>query len=167
VTPPWCKASNCSNTPWASTGNQAIGDTGGSTPDALPRLSFRQRTSASRQPHRKLGKITDLAIDRDGAAVLLRYDLVADRQTKPGALAGWLGREKRLEQLVPIFRRNTDAIIAHDAAEDTRYHHQLYKKPKTGVAPVDQSVESLCRSQRAASLYLPQTFRIRLSATAV
>src|SRR6516225_8049575 len=44
--------------------------------------------SASRQPHRELIEVTDFAVDRDGAAVLLRYDLVADRQPKPGALAG-------------------------------------------------------------------------------
>src|SRR6516162_6033720 len=69
--------------------------------------------SASRQPHRELGEVTDFAIDLDGAAVLLRYDLVADRQPKPSALAGRLGREERLEQLVPVFRRNTDAIVAH------------------------------------------------------
>ena len=58
--------------------------------------------SASRQPHRELGEVTDLAIDRDRAAVLLGTDLVADRQPKPGALAGRLGREERLEQLVPV-----------------------------------------------------------------
>src|SRR6516164_6513344 len=69
--------------------------------------------SASRQPHCELGEVTDFAIDRDGAAVLLRYHLVADRQSKPGALAGRLGREERLEQLVPVFRRNTDAIVTH------------------------------------------------------
>src|SRR5215471_17408110 len=69
--------------------------------------------SASRQPYRELGEVTDFAIDRDRAAVLLRDDLVADRQPKPGALAGRLGREERLEQLVPVFRRNTDAIVTH------------------------------------------------------
>src|SRR6516162_2750028 len=69
--------------------------------------------SASRQPHRELGEVTDFAIDRDGAAVLLRYDLVADRQSKPGALAGRLGCEERLEQLVPVFQGNTDAIVTH------------------------------------------------------
>src|SRR6516162_6331161 len=69
--------------------------------------------SASRQPHRELGEVTDFAIDRDGAAVLLRYDLVADRQPKPGALAGRLGREERLEQLVPVFQGNTDAVVTH------------------------------------------------------
>src|SRR5262245_65007798 len=69
--------------------------------------------SASRQPHRELGEVADFAVDRDGAAVLLRYDLVADRKPKPGALAGRLGREEWLEQFVPIFRRNAHAIVAH------------------------------------------------------
>src|SRR6516225_5013223 len=75
--------------------------------------SSRYRMSASRQPHRELGEVTDFAIDRDSAAVLLRYDLVADRQPKPGALAGRLGREERLEQLIPVFQGNTDAIVTH------------------------------------------------------
>src|SRR6516225_4777062 len=74
--------------------------------------------SASRQPHRELGEVADFALDRDGAAVLLRYDLVPDRQTKPGALAGRLGREERLEQLVPVFQGNTDAIVTHPDLDD-------------------------------------------------
>src|SRR6516164_8487477 len=69
--------------------------------------------SASRQPQCELGEVTEFAIDRDGAAVLLGYDLVADRQSKSGALAGRLGREERLEQLVPVFRGNADTIVAH------------------------------------------------------
>ena len=68
---------------------------------------------ASRQSHRELGEVADFAVDCDGAAVLLGYDLVADRQPKPGALAGRLGREERLEQLVVVFRWNTDAIVTH------------------------------------------------------
>ena len=60
--------------------------------------------SASRQPHGELGEVADFAIDRDGAAVLLRYDLVADRQPKPGALAGRFRREEGLEQLVPVLQ---------------------------------------------------------------
>src|SRR6516225_4914536 len=75
--------------------------------------SSRHRMSASRQSHRELGEVTDFTVDRDGATVLLGDDLVADRQSKPGTLAGRLGREERLEQLVPVFRRNTDAIVAH------------------------------------------------------
>src|SRR5262249_6136628 len=85
------------------------------------RANFRQnsphfshhRMPPARQPHRELGEVTDFTIDGDGPAVLLRYDLVADRQPKPGALAGRLGREEGLEQLVPVFRRNTDAIVTH------------------------------------------------------
>jgi hypothetical protein len=44
--------------------------------------------SASRQPNRELGEVADLAIDRDGAAVLLRYDLVADRQLRKSVFVG-------------------------------------------------------------------------------
>src|SRR6516225_8173790 len=71
------------------------------------------RMSASRQPYREFGEVTDFAIDRDGAAMLLGYDVVTYRQSKPGALAGRLGREERLEQLVPVFRRNADTIVTH------------------------------------------------------
>ena len=47
------------------------------------------------------------------AAVLLRDDVVADRQAEAGALAGRLGGEERLEQLVPDLGRNADAVVAH------------------------------------------------------
>src|SRR5262245_19026480 len=67
----------------------------------------------ARQPHRELGEVADLAIESDGTAVLLRYNLVADRQPKSGTLAGRLGREERLEQPFPVFRRNTNAIVPH------------------------------------------------------
>src|SRR5215475_6472313 len=75
--------------------------------------SCRHCMPPSGQPHRELGEAADFAVDRDGAAVLLRYDLIADRQAKPGALASRLGREERLEQLVPVFQGNTDAIVTH------------------------------------------------------
>src|SRR6516162_11958132 len=68
---------------------------------------------ASRQPDRELGEVTDFAGDRDRAPVLLGYDLVAYRQAKPRALTRRLGREERLEQLLPVFRRNADAVVAH------------------------------------------------------
>jgi len=73
-------------------------DDGAGQPRAFADFSaFLHRMSASRQPHRELGEVTDFALDRDSTTVLLRYDLVADRQPKPGALAGRLGREERLE----------------------------------------------------------------------
>jgi hypothetical protein len=53
--------------------------------------------SAARQPHRELSEVADFAVDRDGATMLLGHDLVADRQPKPGAFTGRLGREERLE----------------------------------------------------------------------
>src|SRR6516162_10976054 len=68
---------------------------------------------ASRQPDRELGEVTDFAVDRDRAPVPLGYDLVAYRQAKPRALTRRLGREERLEQLLPVFRRNADAVVAH------------------------------------------------------
>src|SRR6516164_2054853 len=97
-------------------GSGRCDDGAGSASGLLPTSSSqssRHCLSASRQPHRELGEVTDFAIDRDGAAVLLRYDLVADRQPEPGALAGRLGREERLEQLVPVFQGNTDAVVTH------------------------------------------------------
>src|SRR5215470_15770500 len=78
----------------------------------LSRISC-QRTRPSGQSHRELGEVADFAVDRDGAAVLLRHDLVADRQPKSGALASRLGREEWLEQFLPVFRQNADAIVAN------------------------------------------------------
>jgi hypothetical protein len=59
--------------------------------------SSRQCMPASRQPHRELGEVADLTIDRDRAAVLQCHNLVADRQAEPRTLAGRLGCEERLE----------------------------------------------------------------------
>src|SRR6516165_5481201 len=75
--------------------------------------SCRRCTCAARQPYREFGEPADFAVDRDGAAVLLRYNLVANRQPKPGALARRLGREEGLEQLLPVLRRNANAIVAN------------------------------------------------------
>src|SRR6202521_2642948 len=68
---------------------------------------------AWRQPGSELGELADFAVDRDRAAVPLGNKLVADRQAKPRPLAGRLGREEGLEQLLLVFRRNTDAVVAH------------------------------------------------------
>src|SRR5215471_17233467 len=104
--------------------------------------------SASRQPYRELGEVTDFAVDRDGAAVLLGYDLVADRQPKPSALASRLGREERLEQLIPVFRRNTDAIVTYpdlDAFAELAGCH-LQSRPISSVAlaaPLVSGIETI------------------------
>ena len=45
--------------------------------------------------------------------MLLRDDVVADRQPEAGALAGRLGGEKGLEQFVPYRRRDSHAVVAH------------------------------------------------------
>ena len=73
-------------------------------------------------------KISRLALDRDRAAMLLRDDVVADRQPEAGAFAGRLGREERLEQLVAVFRADAGAVVAHPdldrVAEIARRHSE-------------------------------------------
>src|SRR5262245_10908734 len=56
------------------------------------------------QSYRKLRVGTQFAVYLDGAAVLLRHDLVADREPESSAFSGRLCRNKRLEQLVPDLR---------------------------------------------------------------
>src|SRR3954453_53049 len=63
--------------------------------------------------NRKHGISARLAVDRDRAAVLLGNDVVADRQTQPRALAGRLGREEGLEQLVPDLGRDAGTVVTH------------------------------------------------------
>src|SRR5262245_26304439 len=67
----------------------------------------------ARQPYRELAELTDLAIDHDATAVLLRHDVVAHRVAKPGTLARRLGGEEWSEQLVFDFFRDADAIVTH------------------------------------------------------
>jgi len=78
------------------------------------------------QADREFGEIIDLAIDLDRAAVLLGHDVVADRETEAGALAGRLGREERLEQPVAQFGRDANAVVADadldSGAEIARRH---------------------------------------------
>src|SRR5215831_16955884 len=71
-----------------------------------------RRPASSRQPNSELGEIADLAIDGDRAAVLLGHDVVTDRETETGALAGRLGGEERLEELVAQFGGDADAVVA-------------------------------------------------------
>src|SRR5580704_4924188 len=86
-----------------SFGNKAVPSTGRSP----RRLRF------ARQPYRELAVVADLAIHSDAAAMLLRDDIVGDRQAEAGALAGWLGSEEWLEQLVPDVGRNAGAVVPH------------------------------------------------------
>src|SRR5204862_2626689 len=81
--------------------------------NAGPCRSPRQRTSASGQPYRELGEVADSAIDRERAAVLLGYDLVAYRQAKYRTFAGRFGCEERLEHFLPVFRRDIDLDVMH------------------------------------------------------
>src|SRR5262245_55683365 len=99
--------------------------------------SSRHSMPPSRQPHRELGERANFAVDRDRAAVLLGYDLIADRQAKPRALASRLGREERLEQFVPVFRRNADTIVTNpnlDAFAKVA-RRDLKDRAETAIAP--------------------------------
>src|SRR5215472_4089671 len=67
----------------------------------------------TRQADREFGEFAGFAVDCNRAAVLLRDDIIADREPEPGALAGRLGRKERLKQPVPDFGRDTGAVVAH------------------------------------------------------
>src|SRR5262249_52715239 len=81
--------------------------------------SYKRRHShrASRHPagqaDRKFGKLAELAVDFDRTAVLLSDDVIGDRETEAGALAGRLGRYKGLEQFVPDLGCDAGAVVAH------------------------------------------------------
>src|SRR5580693_5990547 len=61
----------------------------------------------------KFGEFAEPAVDLDRAAVLLRDDVIADRETQPGAFAGRLGRKERLEQFVPDLGGDAGAVVPH------------------------------------------------------
>ena len=69
--------------------------------------------ASARQTYREFGKDARFAVDSDRAAVLLRDDVVADRQAEAGPFAGRLGRKKRLEQFVPDLGRDAGAVVTH------------------------------------------------------
>jgi len=68
---------------------------------------------APRQADRELGECASLAVGRDRAAMLLGYDIVADRKAEAGALSRRFRREERLEKTVAVFGRDAGAIVAH------------------------------------------------------
>ena len=49
----------------------------------------------------EFGELTRPCLDVDRAAMLLDDDVVTHRKPEPGALAGRLGGEERVEHLVP------------------------------------------------------------------
>src|SRR5262249_31724934 len=77
-----------------------------------------------------------LALDGDRAAVLLRNDVVADRQPQPGAFAGRFGCKERLKQFVSDVGWYAGAVIPY---ADLHAHVGLaggyrYGRPKGGLA---------------------------------
>jgi hypothetical protein len=49
---------------------------------------------------RERGEFADPAVDGDRSAMLLSDDVPTNRQTEPGAFAGWLGCKERPEQFL-------------------------------------------------------------------
>src|ERR1700737_3853324 len=45
--------------------------------------------------------------------MLLDDNVVTQRETKTGSLAGWFGREERIEHFFPHFGRNAAAVVAN------------------------------------------------------
>src|SRR5215472_3211084 len=70
------------------------------------------------QANRELGERPRPALDGDCAAVLLRDDVIADREAQSRALAGGLGREERLEQLVPDLGWDAGAVVPYPHLDD-------------------------------------------------
>src|SRR6516162_6968873 len=72
--------------------------------------------------------------------MLLGHDVVADREAKPGPLAGRLGGEERLEQSVPDLGRNTNAVVAdadlHCLAEIPRGHLEHWLEIRVACLPL-------------------------------
>ena len=52
--------------------------------------------------------------------------LVAYRQAKSRTFAGRFGCEEGLEQFIPVFRRNTDTVVAYENAQVARRIFKLY-----------------------------------------
>src|SRR5215510_8401586 len=102
----------------------------------------------SRQAYREFGEFPDFAVHADRAAVLLRYNVVADRQTEAGSFASRLGRKERLEQLVLDLRRDAGAVIAHPdlyrLAELARHHlHRGAKAVRGLVTPLGRGIKAV------------------------
>ena len=54
-----------------------------------------------------------LGLDIDRAAMLFHDDVMAHRQSKPGAFAGRLGRKERIEHLFLDLGRDAGAVVAN------------------------------------------------------
>src|SRR6516164_5329087 len=84
-----------------------------STTRMLKLINSSLRLCPPRQVDRELGELAEHAVDLDRSAMLLRYNVIADRQPQPGALTGRFGCKERLEQLGAEFWRNSGAIVVH------------------------------------------------------
>src|ERR1700722_4283503 len=65
--------------------------------------------------------------------MLLRDDVVGDRQAEARALAGWLGGEERLEQFIPDLGRYAGAVVSY--ANLGRVTEIAGGDPQRGIEP--------------------------------
>src|ERR1700676_996528 len=91
-----------------------------------------------RQAEGELGERAGLAIDRDRDALLLRDDVVADREPEARALARRLRREEGLEEPIAVFGWDADTVVAQlnldRVAQIPRPHRQHRAEPTIGLA---------------------------------
>ena len=65
------------------------------------------------EPQREFRTESDFAADTDLALVLVDENGVGDRETLAGTAPDFLGREKRIVELLKILVRNPTAIVAN------------------------------------------------------
>jgi hypothetical protein len=92
--------------------------------------------------------------------MLLRDDVVGDRQAEAGAFAGRLGGEERLEQLVPDVVGNAGAVVAsfaRGARSPSCDHSQLSEADR--FADSDSSLARLSQLDHGFGNFAPARFR--------
>src|SRR5215212_8989791 len=65
----------------------------------------------ARKNNFKFAEFSGLCIDLYQSGMLLDDNVVTQRETKTRSLAGWFGREERIEHFFPHFRRNAAAVV--------------------------------------------------------
>src|ERR1700726_1439507 len=74
---------------------------------------FVWKIAGTRQYNSKFGEMPGFRLDIDSAPVLFYDDVVAHRKSEPGSFARGLGREERVEHLLPYVGGDSGAVIAN------------------------------------------------------
>src|SRR6516164_5691481 len=109
-------------------------------------ISFSRQLA--RQRNDEFGKNAGLSIDINFAAMLFHHDVVAHRQPKPGALAGGLGGEERIEHLLPHLGRNAGAVVPNPDFDTVAevFRHRAERRLKAvacGLLALGRGVKSV------------------------